>query len=71
MPVLCITACRPPTTSLQPKPDAEPKKADSALSYRSRSSRAGVSSSTNLKNKNRFDTALTAQKKAYPALEQV
>jgi hypothetical protein len=42
-------ACGDATTNQQPKPDAEPKTVVSAKSYRSRSSRVGISSSSNLK----------------------
>jgi hypothetical protein len=43
------TACAIATTTLQPKPDAKPKTAVSAKTYRSRSSRDGFTSSSNLK----------------------
>jgi hypothetical protein len=47
--VLSAVACAVATTSLQPKPTAEPKTVVSVKSLGSRSSRAGVSSSYNLK----------------------
>jgi hypothetical protein len=49
MAVSSALACGKPTTNLQPEPDAEPKKGDSAISAGSRSSRADFPSSSNLK----------------------
>jgi hypothetical protein len=49
MAVLSAFACAKPTTNLQQKPTAEPKKGVSAINAGSRSSRVGFSSSSNLK----------------------
>jgi hypothetical protein len=49
MAVLSVLACAAPTTNLQPKPDAEPKKGVSAFNAGRRSSRANIPSSSNLK----------------------
>jgi hypothetical protein len=51
MAVSSALACDKPTTNLQQKPDAEPKKGFSAINAGSRSSRASFPSSSNLKNK--------------------
>jgi hypothetical protein len=55
-PVLPLAACAVTTASKQSNPDAEPKTGVSAINYRSRSSRDGIPSSSNLKNKSRSNS---------------
>jgi hypothetical protein len=50
MAVSSVLACGKPTTNLQFKPDAEPKKGDSTINAGSRSSRAVFPSSSNIEN---------------------